>query len=123
MATSAKSIICWMPLDDVTGDTHGLAIIPGSHVDGALKGKQTPEGYLIDTDGTEPEQLVRIRKGQSLFMSAWLAHKTYVNERCSPHDFKLSLSLRFDDLEEDSWSQRDFVCAYETSVNRELWKS
>lgn len=123
MATSAKSVICWMPLTDVSEETHGLAVIPGSHIGGALKGEQTAEGYFIHTDGTEPEHLVRVRGGQAVFMSAWLAHKTYVNQQCSPHDFKLSLSLRFDDLEEDSWDRRDFVSAYGTTVDRELWKS
>lgn len=54
-------------------------------------------------------------------MSPWLVHKTFVNPQA--YDYKLSLSARFDDLECESWSDRNFVSAYYTSVNREVWKT
>lgn len=121
MGTSGASVICWMALDDVTADTHGIKVIPGSHLHGPMKGKQTSEGYIIETDERMSDCAVYVRAGQVLIMSAWLAHKTYINPCCSANDFKLSLSLRFDDLEDELWNNRDFVCAYRNLVDRDVW--
>ncbi|MEA5527946.1 hypothetical protein [Nodularia spumigena] len=76
-----------------------------------ISGDLEKEGYLI----------LKPKQSELVFMSPWLVHKTFVNPQA--YDYKLSLSARFDDLECESWSDRNFVSAYYTSVNREVWKT
>ena len=121
MATSSRSIVCWLPLKSVDHNGHSIEVIPGSHDRGALPGKQTEAGYLVDLDDGYESQVLELRQGQILFMSAWLVHRTFVNPACPPADFKLALSQRFDDLEDRHWQNRGFVSAYHTAVDRDLW--
>lgn len=121
MATSSRSIICWIPLRSVNTDTHSIEVVPGSHLNGALPGQQLDGGYVVDLEAGAESVVLEVDMGQILFMSAWLVHRTHVNLTCPPEQFKLSLSLRFDDLEDPFWGKRDFVSAYENSVNRDLW--
>lgn len=121
MATSSKSLICWVPLTKVGLDTHSIEIVPGSHRGGALPGRQLETGYVVDVDGTERTEILEVNPGEVLFMSAWLVHRTHINMSCSSDVFKLALSLRFDDLEDADWNARDFVTAYGNTVDRELW--
>ena len=71
----------------------------------------------MDLDDGYESQVLELRQGQILFMSAWLVHRTFVNPACPPADFKLALSQRFDDLEDRHWQNRGFVSAYHTAVD------
>lgn len=122
MGTSSKSVICWITLHDVDDSTHGISVIPGSHKYGVAKGAQTENGYLVEVPDERSGVRLHVRAGQALFMSAWLIHKTHLHPGCADTDYKLSLSLRFDDLEDDFWSRRGFVSAYQTTVDRSIWK-
>jgi ectoine hydroxylase-related dioxygenase (phytanoyl-CoA dioxygenase family) len=121
MGTSTKSVICWINIKDTNNTTHGLTIIPGSHLGGLLPGEQTDKGYIVKNEFCTNTMNLNVEAGCLVFMSPWLVHKTFVNPQA--YDYKLSLSARFDDLECESWSDRNFVSAYYTSVNREVWKT
>ena len=122
MATSSRSIVCWLPLKDVDQSGHSIEVIPGSHSRGALPGRQTDAGYVVDMPEGATSQVLELKQGQILFMSAWLIHRTFVNPTCQPAEFKLALSQRFDDLEDPYWRDRNFVSAYLNSVDRDLWR-
>jgi hypothetical protein len=122
MATSSRSIVCWLPLKNVDQNGHSIEVIPGSHTCGALPGKQTDVGYLVEEGEISESEVLELTQGQVLFMSAWLVHRTFVNPACPPADFKLSLSQRFDDLEDPYWRDRNFVSAYHNAVDRDLWR-
>ena len=122
MASSSRSIICWMPLTKVGPDTHGIEVIPRSHREGALPGRQLETGYVVDIDEAARPLALEADVGDLVFMSAWLVHRTRLNMACDKQAFKLALSLRFDDLEDPAWSARDFVTAYGNTVDRELWR-
>ena len=122
MGTSANSVVCWMALEDVDQSTHGVAVIPKSHVGGAMKGSQTAEGYIVEVDNSVREHIVQVEAGQVLIMSSWLAHRTHINPACLPETYKLSLSLRFDDLEDGLWDRRNYISAFQNVVDRDVWK-
>ena len=123
MGTSSKSIICWINIKDTNSTTHGLSVIPQSltNTKYLLPGEQTDKGYIVKKEFCANAINLDIEAGCLVLMSPWLVHKTFVNPSSS--DYKLSLSARFDDLECESWSDRNFVSAYYTSVNREIWKT
>jgi hypothetical protein len=121
MGTSSRGVIVWSSLQDVDGDSHGLSFVPGSHLNGVLPGEQTDRGYLVREDSLgEPVDLVA-RAGQILLMSPYLVHRTRIHPSCA--DWKLSLSARFDDLTCESWDERNYVSAYGTSVDRDVYRT
>ena len=52
-------------------------------------------------------------------MSSYLPHRTFVNKNFE--GWKLSISQRFDDLNDVDWAKRGYENAYETKVNREMY--
>lgn len=122
MATSSNGAICWISLYDTNPKTHGITVIPGSHLNGSLPGKQTDFGYLVE-DNFPFKLNLEIKKGCYLLMHPWLVHATFVNPSCKESDFKLSLSTRFDDFECPEWANKSFRNAYSTKVDRKLWQT
>jgi Phytanoyl-CoA dioxygenase (PhyH) len=118
MGTSTRGVIAWTSITDVGRSGPGLRIIPGSHLHGLWPGAQTDTGYVLNQQEIDGFQDVEIEAGQILFMSPFLVHKT----RTSPsNDWKLSLSCRFDDFECRDWDRRNFVSAYRTIVDRQVY--
>jgi len=121
MATSNNGAICWISLFDTGPKTHGITIVPGSHLNGCLPGNQTDFGYLVE-DNFPFKLNLEVKKGCYLFMHPWLVHGTFINPLCNESDYKLSLSTRFDDFECPEWANRSFRNAYSITVDRKLWK-
>ncbi|WP_244491193.1 phytanoyl-CoA dioxygenase family protein [Paramesorhizobium deserti] len=120
MGSSRNSMVVWFSLTDAGADSHSLVVLPGRHMEGLLPGRHTERGYVLDPIDKVGE-ILQIRAGEMLIMSAFLPHKTFVN----PHyeGWKMSLSRRFDDLSNREWADRGFANAYGTSVDRELYRS
>lgn len=122
MATSDNGVICWVSLSDINENTHGITVIPGSHVNGCQPGEQTNSGYIVE-DNFKNKINLGIKKGSYLLMHPWLVHATYVNPECKNFEFKLSISARFDDFKCAQWANRSYRCAYTQIVDREMWAS
>jgi hypothetical protein len=120
MGSSINSVIVWTSLFDTTKDTHSISIVPGSHKLGVLPGVQSDNGYLVNKEYTKQAIILEIKAGNVLVMSPFLVHATYINPNCK-EKYKLSLSTRFDDLNDPSWKIRTFVNAYSTLVDREIY--
>ncbi|MGB0935087.1 MAG: hypothetical protein ACPGXY_03370 [Alphaproteobacteria bacterium] len=87
------------------------------------KGSQQSGGYIIDADEivkTVPN-VPTIHQGEILLMSAFLPHRTYVNPDFD--GWKLSLSRRIDDLNDDDWRRRGYRNAYGTVVDRQMYET
>lgn len=120
MAGSINSFIVWVNLVDSNIETHGIEIISGEHKNGILPGIQTERGYILnDFINNKSKIIPEINAGSILIMSSFTPHRTFVNEKYI--GWKLSLSQRFDDLEEESWKSRMLKNAYDTTVDRELY--
>jgi hypothetical protein len=123
MGSSLNSIICWCNLTDANSKSHGVEVLSSMHKEGLLQGLQTERGYIIDNEKYSKNfvEIPSVDAGNVLIMSAFLPHKTYVNPA---HDgWKLSLSRRFDDLDEKSWENRGYKNAYDVSVDRGLYQT
>ena len=53
-------------------------------------------------------------------MSSFLPHKTFVNPGFE--GWKLSISQRFDDLNDHEWALRGYKNAYTIAVDREMYR-
>ncbi|BDW96807.1 hypothetical protein MACH10_24920 [Thalassospira tepidiphila] len=123
MGSSKNAVITWFALQDCSAETHSLSVIPGKHKQGVLSGEQGLTSYepnLLERD-LDRQSVLEISAGDVLIMSCYLPHKTYVNHQYLGE--KLSLSRRFDDLNNQEWVSRRYENAYGTTVDRTLWKS
>lgn len=118
MGTSANGAIAWTSLTDIGRDGPGLRIVPGSQHRGLWPGSQTDSGYVLQQQDIAGHLDVEIEAGQVLLMSPFLVHKTRTSAAA---DWKLSLSCRFDDFECPAWERRNFVSAYRTAVDRNVY--
>jgi hypothetical protein len=118
MGTSSKGVIVWTAISDVAAEGPGLRIVPGSQLHGLWPGEQTNAGYILSQQEPEGYLDISIAAGQILLMSPFLVHKT---RTCVAGGWKLSLSCRFDDLACSEWNRRNFVSAYRTTVDREIY--
>lgn len=120
MGTSARGTIVWTAISDVGVEGPGLRVVPGSHLRGLWPGEQTSSGYVLEQQEIEGYLDVTLSPGQILLMSPFLVHRT---RTCTAGGWKLSLSCRFDDLNCDGWQKRNFVSAYLTAVDRDIYRS
>jgi len=123
MASSKNSLIIWVPLRDCDKNSHSISILKGLHKKGLLLGNQSDHGYKINitNDMLDYEEILTVKRGQVLFMSSFLPHKTYVNPNTNKS--KISLSRRVDDFNCKEWSDRNFINAYSNQVDRQLYLS
>lgn len=121
MASSSRSVIVWISVNDCSLQTHSIEVVPGRHVNGLLQGSQRDNGYVLTQQVFENSCVLEIDAGDILIFSPYLPHRTFVNP--SSADYKLSFSRRFDDLDDTEWSRNKFANAYGTVVNRNLYKS
>ena len=121
MGSSHRSVICWVNLADSGPEAHGVEVLSGRHKEGLLKGEQSGSAYVLDASVFEEAEATVpvISAGSVLLMSSFLPHRTYVNADFS--GWKLSLSQRFDDLDDREWGVRGFKNAYRTAVDRDLY--
>jgi len=122
MASSLKSIICWISLNESGEKYHGIEVLKGFHKRGILAGVQTESGYHLHQDSLDMSKIVNlgVKAGEVLILSSFIPHRTYVNPNFD--GWKLSISQRYDDLEDPMWFQNGFRTAYATHVNRDLFK-
>lgn len=123
MATSDNGVICWLSLFNTDESTHGISLVPGSHKNGVLPGIQTDAGYVVEETYTQKKINLEINRGQFLFMHPWLVHATFVNEKCSYAEYKLSISTRLDSFDCEKWAERGYRNAYSVQVDRKMWLS
>ena len=121
MASSLNSKIIWFNLVDTTPDTNGIQIASGKHAEGIFKGVNQSNGYVLENEKNYTLKKLTINAGDLLVMSSFLPHKTFINS--NDINWKLSLSRRYDDLDDDTWSQRNFLNAYSTQVNRDIYRN
>lgn len=122
MGTSSKGIVCWVTLYD-TIDSHSMKVMPGSHSAGCLPGQQTEIGYVVDVSELDAPEVLEVKAGSVVLFSPWLVHATHLQSGVAGSEYKLALSTRFDDLNCEEWGGRNYVSAYFSAVDRDVWKA
>ena len=121
MASSKRSVILWTSLTASSDSTHGMEVIPGSHKEGLLNGKQTEQGYYLNLAANQEKRakVIDLKNGGICIFSSFLAHRTFVNNNFKGD--KISFSQRFDDIGEQHWADLGYPNAYKTTVDRDLY--
>jgi hypothetical protein len=119
MGGSLDSLIIWTSIYDINEGNHSLAIIPGSHNKGILQGRQTDRGYIIDEQSERFKKIIELKAGDLLVMSSFLVHATHLSE--SDNAYKLSLSQRFNNFNNEEWVEQACPNAYSTVVDRNIY--
>jgi len=118
MGSSMNSLIIWVNLQHSGVRTHSISVAPGMHK-GLLPGVQCENGYILNSQEQYDLEVLEIQAGELLIMNSFLPHKTYVSNVSS--EWKLSMSRRVDDFDDEQWANRGYKNAYANSVNRNLY--
>jgi hypothetical protein len=120
MQGSLDSIVVWVPLCDIDKGLFPLQVIPGSHKGGMLPGGITEHQRGINPAEYSEEDFVSVEleKGDIVFMSSWTIHRTSLMGR--EGDVRIACSLRYENLNDPTFIERDYPSAYTRAVSREL---
>jgi len=123
MGGSLNSLVLWSNLKDINSSSeHSINVASGMHEEGLLPGTETQEGYVLERQKFgEAEKTITLKAGDILIMSAFTPHRTHFGNENKT--YKLSLSIRLDDLNSSEWENSNYRSAYSTSVDRSLYKS
>ena len=118
MASSKNSVIVWTSITPSGPETHGVEICKSEDPFKLVDGSQTDHGYVVHKQEYHHSELVipSISPGEVLIMSPYLIHRTYLNENFA--GWKLSLSRRLDDFDDQSWATKKYGNAYLNIVDR-----
>ena len=114
---SLNSVIVWIPLTTVGEKDHPMQVVPGSHLDGVISGSINEHCLSIDMPNNKFVDLI-CDPGDVIIMSTFCVHRTKV----IGDGFRISASIRFNDLGEEEFMARGFSCAYSRLVDRSLFK-
>jgi hypothetical protein len=117
--SSLDTTIVWVPWVDVTKDIGPLEIIEGSHKLGNVtSGKQGDFKTFNDEEYKDSYQSVEMEKGDALFFSSFLLHKSGNNISSNP---RWSMHLRYSNLDEPTNIQRGYPYNYSYGpIDREI---
>lgn len=118
MQGSLDSVVVWIPLIDVDREIGALEVLPGSHKRGLLEARVT-DGYPEIESSFADEDFVacEMRKGDALFFSAFLLHRSGTN---ATERVRWSIQLRYNNLHERTFLERGFPSGYTYKPKEEL---
>ena len=117
---SLDSLVVWLPFQDVHLDNHPVQILPRSHKDGMRDASTENTASVIHLTKEEDAEMQDIlcKKGDAVIFSTFLVHRTKTESKT--RSFRLAASVRFDNMIEDSFVNRNFPCAYKRTVDRKV---
>ncbi len=106
----------WIPFMDIGIDNYPLEVIPGSHLGGLRDGKLN--GSVLEIENVDGFIPIDCRAGDAVIMSGFLIHRTG-----NGVGFRIAASMRFDNVCEPTFIERNFYCAQRRVVDREIkWR-
>lgn len=104
MQGSINSLTAWIPLINLNKSIGYMEVIPTSHLNGALKQKNSI--LLNDNEYNEKDFIqIKMNKGDVLFFSAFLIHRSGNN---ISDKIRLATHIRYDDGNEKSFIKRQY---------------
>lgn len=116
---SLDCVVLWAPLVNVSLSNYPLQVIPESHKKGLYHGDVHDNILKINSelyDASKYESIVA-NVGDIVLMSSWTLHQTGIKNSSG---FRLACSTRYDNSAEQTFVERNYPCAYQRTVNREL---
>lgn len=117
--SSLDTTIVWVPWVDITKEIGPLEILEGSHKLGNItSGKQGDFKTFNDEEYKDSYVSVEMEKGDALFFSSFLLHKSGNNISSNP---RWSMHLRYSNLDESTNIQRGYPYNYTYGpIDREI---
>lgn len=109
MQHSLNSIIIWIPLINVNKDLGTLEVVPKSHKNGLLTTKVQESFGLVETFKDEDYVSLEMSKGDVLFFSSFLVHRSGNN---ITENIRWSANFRFGDMAEEDFINRNYPHPY-----------
>lgn len=108
---SLNSVTIWFPYVDVDVELGALEILPKSHLKGLLPSKKSEYYSEIESSSiTETNFIpVEMKRGDLLIFSSFLVHRSGTN---TSQKVRWSSQLRYNDLNEPTFQNRDFPLPY-----------
>ena len=114
---SLNSVVVWIPLTVVGEYDHPLQVVPGSHLEGVLEGEEGTNELVVNKSDKDFLTII-CSPGDIVVMSTFCVHRT----KPTGSGFRLACSIRYDDMMDLDFSNRNYTCAYKRSVDRSLFK-
>lgn len=109
---SKDSVVVWIPLCDMSFDLGYLEVVAGSHKKELLEHKKNGPSLEIVSELMDEDFIpVPMNKGDALFFSAGLIHRSGIN---STNDLiRLTVSYRFDNMIEPAFVARKYPSSFD----------
>jgi len=117
---SLDCVVIWAPLVQVSDSNFPLQVIPGSHKKGLYKGTINDNVLKIDKTLYDSNKYISIKVdvGDVVVMSSWTLHQTGLKNSSG---FRLACSTRYDNSAEQTFINRGYPCAYQRTVQRDMF--
>lgn len=113
---SLDTTTVWIPLTP-TDNNFPLEVIPYSHENGLLDGKQIGSVTEVECQGDFIP--INANFGDAVCMSSFLVHRT----GSGGDGLRIAVSMRFENVNEPTFIERGYPCAQRRTVEREIkWK-
>lgn len=109
MQGSLDSIVVWVPLVDVDASLGPLEVVPGSHKLGLLTTEVVNSFGKVDQFTDDQFISVKVTRGDALFFSTFLVHRSGVN---TTESIRWSCHFRYNNLAEKTFIERGYPHPY-----------
>ena len=109
MQGSLDSIVVWVPLVDVDASLGALEVVPGSHKLGLLTTEVVNSFGKVDQFTDDQFISVKVTRGDVLFFSTFLVHRSGVN---TTESIRWSCHFRYNNLAEKTFIERGYPHPY-----------
>lgn len=117
MQGSLDSVVVWVALVDVDNDLGALQVVPGSHTEGLLTERFADGFGQTDRFSDDDFIPVEMAKGDALFFSSFLVHRSGVN---TTEAIRWSAQFRYNNLADPSFVQRGYPHSFIYKPTEEL---
>ncbi len=117
---SLDGLVVWIPLVKVDKHNFPLEVIAGSHKAGLIPMSETSSiSWEIDNNCYDDQKFVpvEVEVGDVVFMSMFTIHRSSISGEAGR--FRIAMSSRFDNADEQTFINRAYPTAYLRSVHRE----
>ncbi|MGE3317123.1 MAG: phytanoyl-CoA dioxygenase family protein [Planctomycetaceae bacterium] len=109
MQGSLNAVVVWLPLGNIDRNLGALEIVPGSHRLGLVTTEIIERFGKVDGFQETDFEAVEVEKGDALFFSAFLVHRSGTN---STEAIRWSCHFRYNDLAESTFISRGYPHPY-----------